>query len=522
MIMPAVAGAQETSSETLFEQVLSSDSLPIVPVVAANVLALSRDPDVNFSRLEKMISADPALVAKLLRMGNSAYFGSRKKVTSVNEAVVRMGLKVTRMTVLGFSLEADISPRVPESFEIDRFWRHALTTAIGARTVAERVWPAKRDDAFAAGILQDIGMVALQCAVPDLYAKVFENRHAHPTTRIEEIEQRVLGFTHARVGAELLRKWGIPEEVYGPVGLHHAPDSGLALGADAETIRMARVLLLCSKISHFFYSKAKGIIQISISDEAREQFNLAQEALDSILEQVARDVRQMCDLFNLDPRVIPFYEEVRLKAARELTNLATELGGQAQVLEERVEERMAEVRQLKAEAEDLKRLATTDELTQLPNRRDFLQRFVVEISRARRYKHALGLLMLDIDHFKKVNDTYGHPAGDQVLAELSGLLRREIRSTDLAARLGGEEFVILLPEAELKGVIATAEKLRLGVAEASKSWAPGVSGITVSVGAVYVQFDSPSLDGSLILDEADRCLYQAKGAGRNCTRYVSI
>ena len=111
-----VTGAQETSSETLLEQVLSSDSLPSVPVVAANVLALSRDPDVDFSRLEKMISADPALVAKLLRMGNSAYFGSHKKVTSINDAVVRMGLKVTRMTVLGFSLEADISPKVPESF----------------------------------------------------------------------------------------------------------------------------------------------------------------------------------------------------------------------------------------------------------------------------------------------------------------------------------------------------------------------------------------------------------------------
>src|SRR5208337_1781942 len=113
-------------------------------------------------------SADPAIVAKLLRMANSAYFGTRKKVTSVNESVVRMGLKVTRMTVLGFSLEADISRKVPESFEIDRFWRHALTTAVGARIVAERVWPAKRDEAFAAGIMQDLGMVALQCAVPDL------------------------------------------------------------------------------------------------------------------------------------------------------------------------------------------------------------------------------------------------------------------------------------------------------------------------------------------------------------------
>jgi len=493
-----------------------------VPVVAANVLAVSRDPDVDFARLEKMISADPALVAKLLRMSNSAYFGSYKKVTSINEAVVRIGLKVTRMTVLSFCLEADISPKVPESFEIDRFWRHALTTAVGARTVAERIWPARRDDAFAAGILQDIGMVALQCAIPDPYAKVFESRRTHPSMRIEEIEQRVLGFTHARVGPELLRNWGIPVEVYGPVRLHHDPDGEAAPGADADTIRMARLLHLCSKISHFFYSKARGIMQVAIVGEAEVEFHLTQEALDSILEQTARDVRQICDLFNLDPREIPSYEEVRLKAAQELTNLATELGGHALALEERVEAHGAEVRQLKAEAEDLIRLASTDELTQLPNRRDFLKRFLDEIARARRYARSLGFLMLDIDHFKEVNDTFGHPAGDKVLAGLSGLLQKEIRRTDVAARMGGEEFVVLLPEADLKGVIAAAEKFRLGIAEASRSWAPGVPGITVSVGAVHVQCDSPNLDCSPIIDEADKCLYRAKRSGRNCTRYVSV
>ncbi|MGD1001253.1 MAG: GGDEF domain-containing protein [Candidatus Brocadiia bacterium] len=516
-----VTGVQETSSETLLERVLASDSLPSVPVVAANVLTLSRDPDVDFSRLEKMMSADPALVAKLLRMSNSAYFGSRKKVTSINEAVVRIGLKITRMTVLSFSLEAEISPKVPESFEIDQFWRHALTTAIGARILAERIWPAKRDDAFAAGILQDLGMLALQCAVPDRYAKVFESRRAHPTTRIEEVEQRVLGFTHARVGSELLRTWGIPEEVYGPIRFHHDPDSGTAQGASPDSIRLARVLLLCSKISHLFYSKDRGIIHITIAGEAREQFNLMPEALDGILQQVTRDVRQFCDLFNLDPRQIPSYEEVRLKAERELTSLAAEPGGPAPAPEERSEEHAAEVRQMKAEAEALKRPAG-DEPAELPSRRDFLKRFVGEIARARRYAHSLGFLVLDIDHFKQVNDTYGHPAGDKVLAGISRFLQKEIRCADIAARLGGEEFVVCLPETDLKGVIVVAEKFRLGIAEASKSWAPGLPGITVSVGAVHARFDSPSLDGSLMIDEADRCLYQAKVSGRNCTRYASI
>jgi diguanylate cyclase (GGDEF)-like protein len=492
-----------------------------VPVVAANILTLSRDPDVDFSRLEKVMSADPALVAKLLRMSNSAYFASHNKITSINEAIVRIGLKITRMTVLSFSLQSEIGPKIQESFEIDRFWRHALTTAISARIVAERIRPAKRDDAFAAGILQDLGILALQCAVPDRYAKILESRRAHPTTSIEEVEQRVLGFTHARVGSELLRNWGIPEEVYGPIRFHHDPESGTALGASPGTLWLARVLLLCSKISHLFYSKARGIIHLTIAGEAKEQFNLTHEVFDDILEQVAQDVRQFCDLFDLDPRQISSYEAVRLKAERELTKLAAERSGAAQAPGERSEEHAAEVRRMKAEAEELKR-STADELAELPSRRDFLKRFVVEISRARRYAHPLGFLMLDIDHFKKVNDTYGRPAGDKVLAGLSKFLQKEIRCTDVAARLGGEEFVVLLPETDLMGVIIVAEKFRLGMAEASKSWAPGVPGITVSVGVVHVRFDSPSLEGSLIIDEADKCLRQAKGSDRNCTRYVSI
>ncbi len=516
-----IAGAQETTSQTLLERVLSSDSLPSVPVVAANVLTLSRDPDVDFSRLEKMMSADPALVAKLLRMSNSAYFGSHKKVTSINEAVVRIGLKITRMTVLSFSLEAEISPKIPESFQIDQFWRHALTTAISARILAERTWPAKRDDAFAAGILQDLGMLALQCAVPDRYAKVFEARRAQPTARIEEVEQRILGFTHARVGSELLRNWGIPEEVYGPIRFHHDPESGKALGAGPDTLRLARVLRLCSKISHLFYSKARGIIRITIAGEAQEQFNLTRDAFDGILGQVTRDVRQFCDLFNLDPQQIPSYEEVRLKAERELTNLAIEPSGPAPAPEEPSEEHAAQVRQMRAEAEELKRPAA-EQSAELPSRRDFLRRFVAEISRSRRYAHSLGFLMLDIDRFRKVNDTNGRAAGDKLLEGMCRFLQKELRCADTAARMGGEEFAVCLPETDLKGVIVVAEKLRLGVAEASKNWAPGAPGVTVSIGAVHVRFDSPSLDAGLMIDEADRCLCQAKISGRDCTRYVSI
>jgi diguanylate cyclase len=109
-----------------------------------------------------------------------------------------------------------------------------------------------------------------------------------------------------------------------------------------------------------------------------------------------------------------------------------------------------------------------------------------------------------------------------MLRHLGAFLCAETRISDMSARMGGEEFVVLLPETEMEGAIATAEQLRLGIAAASKNWAPGVPGITVSVGVVHSNHDSRVFDGSAILAEADRCLYQAKRDGRNCTRYAAI
>lgn len=519
--MGGIASVESQASGELLDRVLSSDSLPSVPVVAVNVMSLSKDPDIDFSRMGALIGADPVLVAKLLRMSNSAYFGTRTKITSINGALVRMGLKVARMTILGFTLEADLSKKVPESFEIDRFWRHSLTTATAGRVLAEAVWPARRDDAFAAGILLDIGMIALQCALPEKYAEVLEEHRLHPTSKIEDIERRLMGLTHAEVGAELLRKWGIPEETYGPIRCHHTPQSLTADDSASDIARLASILAFSSTVSHVFYSKARGVLQVGLAETAGKQFGLTPEALDRLLERVGRDVREICDLFQLDPHTVPSYRQVRLQAAREVAKLAIELGSYARQAETIAEEHGAEVRELKAETEELKKLAATDELTQLLNRREFLRSFAIEIARARRYAHGLGLLMFDIDHFKAVNDTYGHPVGDQVLSSLGKHLRTEMRRTDIVARFGGDEFVVVLPETDLNGVLVAAEKLRLGLAEASKRWVKGAPGITVSVGAVHVPFDSPNLDSSILIDEADRCLYQAKNSGRNCTRYVA-
>lgn len=162
-----------------------------------------------------------------------------------------------------------------------------------------------------------------------------------------------------------------------------------------------------------------------------------------------------------------------------------------------------------------KELAYTDGLTGIFNRRYFDQRFQREILRARRYKRTLSILMVDIDHFKKYNDTVGHLLGDEVLRRVAKLLENNLRRADIICRYGGEEFVVILPEIDLKHAALVAEKLRQTVLHTSF---PGeeklpLKQLTISIGvAAYPEngkFDQE------VLDKADQALYQAKRKGRN-------
>jgi diguanylate cyclase (GGDEF)-like protein len=161
----------------------------------------------------------------------------------------------------------------------------------------------------------------------------------------------------------------------------------------------------------------------------------------------------------------------------------------------------------------LERLSTTDALTGLRNRRYVADVLALEVLRANRYGTALSLLMADLDHFKRVNDTHGHLAGDAVLAATAGIVMQFLRSIDVAGRYGGEEIVVVLPQTDLEGAVALAERVR-GAVEANEcELGDGRrAAVTVSVGVAQLQRGEEVGD---LIAAADAALYTAKSAGRN-------
>jgi diguanylate cyclase (GGDEF)-like protein len=162
--------------------------------------------------------------------------------------------------------------------------------------------------------------------------------------------------------------------------------------------------------------------------------------------------------------------------------------------------------------EELRLEAVTDELTQLYNRRYLMERFREEKSRAARNKYTLVVLMLDIDKFKRVNDSHGHDAGDIVLRDLAALVRKVVRAGDIVARYGGEEFCILLPEIAVPEAEHVAERLRLLIEKRTLPDGAGVERITVSVGMAVLSADDRDLE---VFSRADLAMYQVKNQGGN-------
>jgi diguanylate cyclase (GGDEF)-like protein/PAS domain S-box-containing protein len=170
--------------------------------------------------------------------------------------------------------------------------------------------------------------------------------------------------------------------------------------------------------------------------------------------------------------------------------------------------------------DSLHRLATVDTLTGLNNRSRFLDQGEAEITRARRLGRSVAVLMLDVDHFKRINDTHGHGAGDVALKIVAAIIARELRAIDICGRLGGEEFAVMLPETDGQGAMQAAERLRQAVAQEKVRVAEGVElGITVSIGATILAPQDANIDH--LLARADGALYEAKRSGRNLALYAA-
>ncbi len=219
-------------------------------------------------------------------------------------------------------------------------------------------------------------------------------------------------------------------------------------------------------------------------------------------------------------------EQIKVEIQGSLDSIRTHLAEQRSVeesyqaeLEQQLQQMTVRLKEMEEESEHLKKRleiertnALTDPLTGAPNRLAYDQRIAQEFARWQRHSGPLSLLLMDIDHFKQINDTFGHKAGDRALKAIVQALRQHVRASDFMARIGGEEFVLLLPETDLEGAARVAEKLRRGIEGCEFAYKGEPVPITISGGiAQFCEGDTPDA----VYERADEALYRAKHQGRN-------
>jgi diguanylate cyclase (GGDEF)-like protein len=435
-----------------------------------------------------------------------------RKVSTVNQAVVMLGLASVKTLALGFSLAMDLPKE--GGGQLQSYWRRSLYTAVAARTFAERKIPILREEAFTAGLLADVGTLAMSEALGAAYAPfvaALANSHADSLSE----ERQLFQTDHQEVGFFMAEGWRLPDLLTVPIAHHHEPqDCG---NVDPMIAHLAGVLFTASLCAETFCGNPSGAIVESFERAAKEHLGVDQAACREMVQDLHTNAGEVARLLEIEMPESLSYAEIVQQANVELTRLTLVTQQKAHTMERDHRVTVSRVQELEESNRQLSQKANSDPLTGLYNRR-FMEGFMErEIARAVRFQRPVSILFIDIDYFKEINDRYGHQAGDTVLQQVAQLLRAGTREVDCLSRYGGEEFVLSLLETDLWGANQLAEKVRRLVA----AWSfecPGSDQklhVTVSIGVATMNPGRP-VDKELLIQMADESAYAAKAEGRNC------
>ncbi|MEW6600880.1 MAG: GGDEF domain-containing protein [Nitrospirota bacterium] len=483
-------------------------TLPSLPAIALRIIQEIKKDKSSINDLAEIISYDPALTAKILRIANSSFYSLPYKVDSIEKAVHILGLEALKNIALSFTIVRGLKRNLVDEFDHELFWKRSITSAVSAEMIAAKL-NLKREDTFVTPLLMDIGVLVMYLMRPDDYLRVINKKRA-TTLPTCEAEVSVYGFDHQDVGSEILKKWGLPESIYMPIAYHHKKDDRPAGLKDITVI-----LMLADIVSSVYHGSKSSKKFNELTHLLQDKLNMTEAEVSEFVDLIADKTVEILTSFELDAGDMKPYSQILQEANEELGKL--NLSYEQLFMELKQAKEMAE--KLAVEAwevkERLREVAIKDGLTGLYNHRHFQELMDKEILRAERYSHIMSLIMVDIDYFKKVNDTYGHPQGDIVLHSIADVFDQTIRKPDAAARYGGEEFAIMLPETDIKGAVTLAERLRQIVERLAIKLGDKTVKVTISLGVTTYD---PARGGRTkleIIEAADKALYNSKKTGRN-------
>jgi diguanylate cyclase (GGDEF)-like protein len=467
-------------------------------VVALQIVREALKPDVSPTDLAKLAESDPGFALRIISMVNSAAFGFNRKVTDVRQATAFIGVRGLR--TLGLSLAvSDMVPAGPDGMVL---LGNSLRRAVAAQMIAKKLGHRDVDEFFTAGLFLEVGLLAR--ARDDLAAAARVSRL--PAVDRVVFERAESGNDHAVRGADLAKAFSLPAELIEAVALHHDP-----IMPEAP---LAKVTWVAERLAAVWEGGDVPALQAEAA-RALVVLGVADRDIAEMLEKLPSLVADGGAAFDREVGPQKGVDQLLLDVSRGLIEMNQSYESMVRRLESLLAEKEELSHKLEEANKELMRLASTDALTGLPNKRSLETAITRDLARADRDKTWLSLVVVDVDHFKKFNDTYGHATGDLVLQAVAKTLARHLRAGDLAGRYGGEEFLLVLPGSNMIGARIAAERIRKALEATIVDTEHGPLKVTASFGGAAAC--GPGCGGTrdTLFARADAALYEAKRTGRN-------
>lgn len=489
----------------------SGRSIPTLPSGVFLIVRAAGDPEVSLQKLSSIISREPSFTIQLLRISNSAMFSLDKEVTSIQQATIKLGARSIRNLAVAQAVRSATTNLDFGDFDGNQYWEDSLRRGVACRILAETAGYEDPIEAFTVGLIQDIGTLFLAFLYPERSSALQEIRSLPGARRLEE-EQRICGGTHTEMFEKLASTWNFPPDLTEACVHHHT------LSSNSTNRRVQRLIQLAhaaDSVADIFQTTASSA-SLRYAKSFLKQLPARKKLdLEGLITQIRGEMNHAANELQIHIGKQPTYEELIEQANASLLYINDNYEQITQQLQQLLAEKEELTRQLKKANVKLKRLASTDPLTGVANRRRFTELLEESLGQSDRTGAPLSVIMLDVDHFKSINDTYGHAVGDQVLITLCERLEANLRPHDVIGRLGGEEFAILLPATAADVGQIVAERLRRSFEIGAIHTEQGAIRFTASFGGVSVAKDGQIPDGDALLNTADKCLYASKEGGRN-------
>ena len=282
-------------SKTILKKLDRIDDLPTLPLIALEVNKMLQDYDTSISKLAQTIEKDQAMVPRILKLVNSAFFGFRSKIGSISHAVILLGFNTVRNAVVSISIIDTFSKNKEalEGFDIAEFWKHSLAVAVISRYLAEKTRLQPPEDSFTGGLLHDIGKIILFQYFQDLFKKVWISAKENKLS-FYDAEKKEIPITHARIGGYLAKRWQLPESISDVIQYHHA------FSKNANNLNLVMTVHVADIIANSFMPGQKNKLDFSlIYPDAISLMKLQLDTVSNWFPEISKEIESACQFFDI-------------------------------------------------------------------------------------------------------------------------------------------------------------------------------------------------------------------------------